>query len=148
MRRRATTGVWLAAAAFAASACATTGGGGLQTLLRVTTDPPGATLFVNGANMGPTPAALEVNPRESTLALRLVCEGYQDAAVTVTRRRKGGIEARLPLEGEPIDRSKGGSSTEALGTAAVAAAMAALDRTTGSAGRLEPPAVHVVLARR
>lgn len=138
--------VCLAAAAFGSAACAT--GGGAQARLFVTTEPPGATLFVNGANMGPTPVTIQVKPGEPSLALRLVHEGYREAQVTVTRRKAGKLETTLPIEGEPIDRTRGGSSSEALGAAAVAAAVTAIDRATGSAGRLDPPAVHVVLVKR
>ena len=140
--------VCLAAAAIGSAACASAGGGGAQTKLLVTTDPTGATLSVNGANMGPTPVALQVKPAEPSLALRLVLEGYQEARVIVTRRRAGKLEATLPIEGEPIDRTRGGSSSEALGAAAVAAVVTAVDRATGSAGRFDPPAVHVVLVKR
>jgi hypothetical protein len=140
--------VWLAAAAISSAACASAGGGGTQTKLVVTTEPTGATLFVNGANMGPTPVALQVKPGEPPLTLRLVREGHQEARVTVTRRKAGKLESSLPIEGEPIDRTRGGSSSEAVGAAAVAAAVMAIDRTTGSAGRLDPAAVHVVLVKR
>lgn len=94
------------AAAIASAACATSGGGGAQTKLLVTTEPAGATLFVNGANMGPTPVTLPVKPEERSLALRLAYEGYRDSQVTVTRRAHGHLESSLPLEGEPIDRGK------------------------------------------
>jgi hypothetical protein len=140
--------VCFAVAAFGSAACATAGGGGAQTTLLVTTEPAGATLFVNGANMGPTPVTLPVKPEERSLALRLVREGYRDAQVTVTRREHGHLETSLPLEGEPIDRTRGGSSSEAIGSAAVAAAVTAIDRLAGSAGRLDPSAVHVVLVKR
>jgi hypothetical protein len=141
-------GVCLALAASGAAACAMAGGRGAQTKLHVTTEPAGATLFVNGANMGPTPVTLSVKPGETSLGLRLEREGYQAARVTVTRRRAGKLESSLPIEGEPIDRRRGGSSGEAVGTAAVAAAVTAIDRKAGSAGRLDPPAVHVVLVKR
>ena len=140
--------VCFAVAAFGSAGCATAGGGGAQTTLLVTTEPAGATLFVNGANMGPTPVTLQVKPGEHSLGLRLVREGYQESRVTVTRHNAGTLEASLPLEGEPIDRARGGSSSEALGTAAVAAAVTAIDRLAGSAGRLDPSAVHVVLVKR
>jgi hypothetical protein len=68
--------------------------------------------------------------------------------VTVTRHNAGPLETSLPIEGEPIDRTRGGSSSEALGAAAAAAAVTAIDRKIGSAGRLEPSAVHVVLVKR
>jgi len=126
--------VCFAVAAFGSAACATAGGGGAQTKLLVTTEPAGATLFVNGANMGPTPVTLQVKPEEHSLALRLVREGFQEAQVTVTRRNAGPLETSLPIEGEPIDRTRGGSSSEALGAAAIAAAVTAIDRKTGSAG--------------
>ncbi len=64
------------------------------------------------------------------------------------RHKAGTLETSLPIEGEPIDRTRGGSSGEAVGAAAVAAAVTAIDRGTGSAGRLDPSAVHVVLAKR
>jgi len=140
--------VCLTAAATGAPACATAAGGGPQTKLRVTKDPPGATLFVNGANMGPTPALVEVKPKESSLALRFVCDGYLDAKVDVARRQHGRLETSLPLEGEPLDRNRGTNAGNALGSAAIAAAVTAIDRTTGSAGRLDPYAVHVVLVKR
>jgi hypothetical protein len=57
--------VCLAAAALGATSCATTAGGGRQTRLLVTTEPPGVTLYVNGANMGPTPARIVVTLGES-----------------------------------------------------------------------------------
>jgi len=140
--------VCFAVAAFGSAACATAGGGGAQARLLVTTEPAGATLFVNGANMGPTPVTLQVKPEEHSLGLRLVREGFQEARVTVTRHNAGPLETSLPIEGEPIDRTRGGSSSEALGAAAVAAAVTAIDRKIGSAGRLEPSAVHVVLVKR
>jgi hypothetical protein len=114
----------------------------------VTTEPPGATLYVNGANMGPTPARIDVRPGESSLALRLVCNGFQDAAVVVTRRMPGRLESSLPLEGEPIDRHRSHGAGEAIGYATVAAAVTAVDRSTGSVGRLSPSAVHVVLVKQ
>ena len=140
--------VCFAVAAFGSAACATAGGGGAQTKLLVTTEPAGATLFVNGANMGPTPVTLPVKPEERSLALRLVREGYRDSQVTVTRRAHGHLETSLPLEGEPIDRGKASDPGGAVVAAAVAATVTAIDRKTGSAGRLEPSAVHVVLVKR
>jgi len=140
--------VCLTAAAIGAAACATAGRGGPQTLLRVTTEPPGATLFVDGANMGPTPARIEVKPGESSLALRFACDGYRDAEVAFTRRKHGRLETSLPIEGEPMDRNRNTNVADALGYAAVAAAVTAIDRTTGSAGRLDPYAVRVVLVKR
>jgi hypothetical protein len=98
--------------------------------------------------MGPTPVTLQVKPGEQWLALRLVREEYQAVGVTVTRHQAGKLESSLPIEGEPIDRTRGGSSGEAIGAAAVAAAVTAIDRGTGSAGRLVPSAVHVVLVKR
>jgi hypothetical protein len=140
--------VCLAAAALGATSCATTAGGGSQTRLLVTTEPPGVTLYVNGANMGPTPARIDVMPGESSMALRLACDGYQDAEVTVTRRMHGRLETSLPLEGEPIDRQRSTSAGSAIGSAVVAAAVTVIDRRTGSAGRLYPSAVHVVLVKK
>jgi len=136
------------AAALGAAACATTAGGGRQTRLLVTTEPPGATLYLNGANMGPTPARIEVMPGESSLALRFVCHGYRDAKVAVTRRMPGRLESSLPLEGEPMDRNRSHGAGEAIGYAAVAAAVTAIDRSTGLAGRLHPSSVHVVLVKQ
>ena len=136
------------AAALVAAACATIGGGGRQTRLLVTTEPPGATLFVNGANMGPTPARIDVAAGESSLALRLVRSEYRDAEVTVARRTAGRLETSLPVEGEPIDRNRGKSSSDAIGYAILATAVTVIDRSTGSAGRLYPSAVHVVLVKQ
>jgi hypothetical protein len=68
--------------------------------------------------------------------------------VAVTRRRHGRLETTLPLEGEPIDRRRSTSGGDALGSAVVAVAVTAIDRITGSAGRLEPSAVHVVLVKK
>jgi hypothetical protein len=151
--RRTGTSRWtycacLAAATLWAAACATTGGGGRQTRLLVTTEPPGATLYVNGANMGPTPVRIDVAPGESSLALRMVCNGYRDAEVAVTRRMPGRLESSLPLEGEPINRNRSTGAGEAIGAATVAAAVTAIDRSTGSAGRLHPSSVHVVLVKQ
>jgi hypothetical protein len=87
-------------------------------------------------------------PGESSLALRVVCNGYRDAAVAVTRRMPGRLESSLPLEGEPVDRNRSHGAGEAIGDAIVAAAVTAIDRSTGSAGRLYPSAVHVVLVKR
>ena len=140
--------VGFAVAVVGSAACATAGGGGAQTKLLVTTEPAGATLFVNGANMGPTPVTLQVKPGEHSVGLRLVRAGYEEARVTVTRHNAGALEHSLPIEGEPIDRTRGGSSGEALGAAAAAAAITAIDRKTGLAGRLDPPAVHIVLVKR
>jgi len=151
--RRTGTSRWTCCACFAAAAlwaaaCATTGGGGRQTRLLVTTEPPGATLYVNGANMGPTPARIDVMPGESSLALRMVRGGYRDAEVAVTRRMPGRLESSLPLEGEPLDRNRSHGAGDAIGYAIVATAVTAIDRSTGSAGRLSPSAVHVVLVKQ
>jgi len=141
-------GACLVVAALGAAACATAAGGGRQTQLLVTTEPPGATLYVNDANMGPTPVRITVAEKESSLALRFVCRGYRDASVAVARRRQGRLEASLPLEGEPINRNRSTSAGDAIGSAVVAAAVTAIDRSAGSAGRLDPSAVHVVLVRQ
>ena len=126
------------AAAIASAACATSGGGGAQTKLLVTTEPAGATLFVNGANMGPTPVTLPVKPEERSLALRLAYEGLPGltgdghAPRTRTSREQPASRRGTDRQGKASD--PGG----AVVAAAVAATVTAIDRKTGSAGRLDP----------
>jgi len=142
LTRRWALSVWLVAAAQVVMACATVGGG--VQALRVTTEPPGATVLANGANMGPAPARIKVKPEESSLTLRLEFEGYQPASIEVTRRKAGWLASNLPL----ASYGKNVSGSHGVGEAVAAAIVLAIDQATESANRLAPVAVHVVLVKR
>jgi hypothetical protein len=63
--------------------CATvaTGGGGSQKV-KVTSDPPGATVLVDGKPFGVTPAAVPLN-RKTDHQIEVSAPGYETAQVTV-----------------------------------------------------------------
>lgn len=63
--------------------CATIFQGRTQTV-EVTSDPPGAKVFVNGKQMSTTPVDLMLN-RKSTVTLRLEKEGYDPYEIRIKR---------------------------------------------------------------
>ena len=68
----------------AMSGCATVKNGRFQDVL-VVSDPPGATLALNGQPVGATPATIRVR-RRADVQLQLQMPGYQSTTVRVPRR--------------------------------------------------------------
>ena len=75
--------------------CATVFRGRVQTIL-VTSDPPGAKVFVNGKQMSTTPVDIRVNKKNSHI-VRLEKEGYAPYEIRMKRGLSGWLWANVPF---------------------------------------------------
>ena len=58
---------------------------GVESSLNIITNPSGATIYVNGKNIGTSPQTVVVDINQSiTLNIRAVLNGYQEASTTET----------------------------------------------------------------
>ena len=75
----------LVAAVLAATGCATMANGTTQRI-RVTSDPPGASVFLDGRPVGTTPTQITANRRNRESVIGIEKEGFQPATYRVERR--------------------------------------------------------------
>ncbi len=68
-------------------------------VLEITSEPPGADMWIDGKALGSTPRSLETTAGEHLLELRLA--GYRERSVTVTVRSSGTTDRHLVLEAMP-----------------------------------------------
>lgn len=93
--------------------------------ISVTSVPLGAKVTVNGVNMGATPSMIRLDRAASSIALVFTKEGYEPVTVALNRRMDGWLLGNIILGG-------------LIGLA--------IDFATGSAYRLSPKEVNVVLS--
>jgi hypothetical protein len=140
--------VLLVALAASGSACATVAHGGTQTI-RVSTDPPGATVLVNGEDRGRTPTQIDLRRKARTTVVRLECDGYAPAMVEVTRGASGWLAADAALGATQfLNQGLSGVQELAASAAAVTAILVGIDLAAGGAYVLKPSSIHVVLEKR
>jgi hypothetical protein len=138
----------LVALAASGSACATVAHGGKQTI-RVSTEPPGATVFVNGEDRGRTPTQVNLRRKARSTVVRLERAGYAPATVEVTRRASGWIAADAAVgAAQFLNQGLSGVQEQAASAAAVTAVLVGIDLAAGGAYALRPSSIHVVLEKR
>jgi hypothetical protein len=127
--------------------CATIFHGRMQTI-EVTSDPPGARVFVNGKQMSSTPAEITVK-RNSTVILRLEKKGYDPFEVKMKRGLSGWILADL-LWGYLVFRHFRGFAEDVSSRLRIASILAGpglgIDFLNGSAFKQRPSRLEVNLS--
>ncbi len=97
----------------------------------VASDPPGAQVFIGDEPVGVTPAYLELDRRDSDLALRLEKDCYQETVLPVPRRTSKWVAGNLLFAGIPINEYTLGPWLGAMAFYAVVGGLA--DRSQGGA---------------
>ena len=90
------------AAAVLSTGCATAMNPSMQRVA-VTSDPPGAQVFIGDLPVGVTPAHVELDRRDGDLALRFEKDCYRDTVFPVPRRTSKRVLVNLLAAGVPIN---------------------------------------------
>jgi hypothetical protein len=124
--------------------CASLAHGGRQDVA-VSSDPPGAEIFIDNRHAGVTPAQVSLPRRKGRLVVRFEKEGFAMEEVALTRTLSAWLIADVALVLNPMAGQ--GLSSPSLWPLMVAenlAVLLGLDFLTGAAFRL-PPAIRATL---
>lgn len=135
------TSILLIACAFS-SACATVINGATQRVA-VTSDPPGAQLYINDAPVGVTPAFVDIPRRDADLELRFEKDGCDPAVLTLERSRSRWSAGNVLLAGVPVNDYSTGAWMGAMVFYGVLGAL--VDTNSGGAYK-RPDSVRAALA--
>ena len=135
--------VWLCTVIIVGSGCATIMNGRTQAVT-VSSEPPGAHIFMGSQLLGVTPARLELTRRDDHIALRFEKDGFVGQEIQVKRSVSGWIAgngvALNPYQCQGLDSLRGcpGVIAANVGT------LLAIDFLTGAAFK-HPGVVRVIL---
>lgn len=139
--RYGATCILLVACAFS-SACATVINGATQRVA-VTSDPPGAQLFINDAPVGVTPAFVDIPRRDADLELRFEKDGCDPAVLTLERSGSWWSAANVLLAGVPINDYSTGAW---MGSMVFYGVLGALEDARSGGAYKRPDSVRAALA--
>jgi len=145
MGARTLTSVWLCTAIVAGSGCATIVNGRTQAVT-VSSEPPGARVFIQNQFVGVTPARLELPRRDAHLVVRLEKDGFASHEAALKRSVSAWLIGNVGLAGNP-------ASCQGLGSAGSCPALlmgnvgvfTLIDWATGAAFK-HPGVVRVILS--
>jgi PEGA domain len=124
--------------------CATIAHGQTQ-VVRVTSNPSGARVFVENVQLGVTPAQLELNRRDANIVLRFEKDGFASQQTALKRTLSKWLLGDLAMAFNPLAAQGLDSASQwPLLIAATFAWTAGIDFLSGSAYRLTA-AVHAIL---
>lgn len=124
--------------------CATLAHGAMQQVT-LTSEPPGANVFVDNRNVGVTPVRVEMKRRNAHITVRFEKAGYTTAALRVTRTISRWLAADVAVSLNPMAAQGLNSVSQWPAVAAQALGMTlGIDFLTGAAFA-HPGVVHMVL---
>jgi PEGA domain. len=137
---------WAIAACLALSGCATLNHGGTQDI-EVTSEPSGALVWVDSAEIGHTPLKVPVRRGGADVRLRIESAGYKPDSVQLSRRIGGWVVGDLLLGADSFFGAGLGSGPTAgviVGVAFTAFSIG-FDYATGAIYNRRPKALHIAL---
>jgi hypothetical protein len=144
MGAKTLTAVWLCTVIIVGSGCATIVNGRTQAVT-VSSEPPGANIFIGSRLLGVTPARLELKRRDEHIVLRVERDGFVGQDVGVKRSVSGWIAGNVvglnPVQCQGLNSLDGCPAV----IAANVGTFLAIDFLTGAAFK-HPGVVRVILA--
>jgi hypothetical protein len=139
-------GFVVAATALAGSGCATLAHGRAQEI-SIRSAPAGARVYVGSELAGETPARILVRRAEKDPIVRIEKEGFEVVEVKLTRVPSGWLLGDIGWAASQFANQGMRSGDASVAAAGVAGVTIGIDVATGSAWRLTPSEIRVMLKR-